>query len=679
MNATRRSSLISISVATLIAAVTSVYGLALFESRILEDTERTLKLAGQRLGHKVETVRAKVETTAAKFARSSKLNASFMTLDDLLYDQRERPWTAKKLQPKVSAQRELLDKQVSLALAKFPELGAAYIDLDRRVLLNRGTDLTVEKVYKPEEIKGLGKALKGQSAFLWLREGPRLLARVVMPFNDRYGQLAGVVLIEEVLKLDRALLSGFEYVVVDGDIMVAGTKPGLFRPNPKPTPNVMSVIAPGNADAYILGLGRVPLKPLLVDLERIGVVGVEVTLPDLDPSFRAWVYDDVSIAFAQLGGAQYTFLILLIFVAGLSIATIVNIEGTDPSIGLGELHEFALELKGLDEAPKVPGTLRGQVKLREIAEVLIAMKESSEVTGRSLAADHNDESPSYASAFPDPKERKKVDFAALDVDGFLGATRISADSLAFTPMEGVASRTQAERSPSPTTGSVTSPLTASPQSFDTITGFVADIDRAESIARTGGGAQSGIDSGGWDLLEGSEEFESVDEPSLGDQLSSISESPDHSSTSIMEVDPSLMEELQAKDPELSPPAAPPPVPADAEPAPTMVFQSIDEMIGAASGQASNAALGAPPIVVSSGVTTSERLNALEGDYRRTYEDFVALRKQCGENGVVRWEKFRQRLEESRRKVIDKHRCRDVSFQVYVKNGKAALKASPKNG
>ena len=139
-----------------------------------------------------------------------------------------------------------------------------------------------------------------------------------------------------------------------------------------------------------------------------------------------------------------------------------------------------------------------------------------------------------------------------------------------------------------------------------------------------------------------------------------------------------MKDLQAKDPELA--SAPPPMPADAEPAPTMVFSSIDEMIGTASSQNLQAAppVSAPPIVVSSGVTTSERLNSLEADYRRTYDDFVALRAQCGENGSVRWEKFRQRLEESRRKVIEKHRCRDVSFQVYVKNGKAALKASPKN-
>ena len=111
---------------------------------------------------------------------------------------------------------------------------------------------------------------------------------------------------------------------------------------------------------------------------------------------------------------------------------------------------------------------------------------------------------------------------------------------------------------------VTTPLKTPAQSFDTITGFVADIDRAQGAKATGG---SGIDSGGWDLLESPEL--TMPEDSSGSNQFAISESPDHSSTSIMEVDPALMKDLQAKDPELGG-AAPPPMPSDAEPAPTMV-------------------------------------------------------------------------------------------------------------
>ena len=53
-----------------------------------------------------------------------------------------------------------------------------------------------------------------------------------------------------------------------------------------------------------------------------------------------------------------------------------------------------------------------------------------------------------------------MDFAALDVDGFLGATRISADSLAFTPLEGIASQSSGSGGvgSSPRSGMVTTPL-----------------------------------------------------------------------------------------------------------------------------------------------------------------------------------------------------------------------------
>ena len=127
----------------------------------------------------------------------------------------------------------------------------------------------------------------------------------------------------------------------------------------------MRVIAPGNADAYILGARSGTISASACRPRKIlGLLGVEVSLPDLDSNFRAWVYDDISVAFAQLGGAQYTFLILLIFVAGLSIAAIVNTDVSDPSVGLGELHAFAGELEHAEDSPKIPGSLRGQVKLR---------------------------------------------------------------------------------------------------------------------------------------------------------------------------------------------------------------------------------------------------------------------------------------------------------------------------
>ena len=70
---------------------------------------------------------------------------------------------------------------------KTPDLRVAYVDLDSRVLLNRGTDLKVNKVYETKNVKGLEKGLAGKSEFIWLREGPRLVARNVMPLMTATG------------------------------------------------------------------------------------------------------------------------------------------------------------------------------------------------------------------------------------------------------------------------------------------------------------------------------------------------------------------------------------------------------------------------------------------------------------------------------------------------------------
>ncbi len=80
--------------------------------------------------------------------------------------------------------------------------------------------------------------------------------------------------------------------------------------------------------------------------------------------------------------------------------------------------------------------------------------------------------------------------------------------------------------------------------------------------------------------------------------------------------------------------------------------------------------GAPaPLLTPIGPDAGQSLRAL-------YDEFVRTRQSCGEAGDLSFEKFRGRLEESRAAVIARHQCKDVRFQVYVKNGKAAIKATP---
>ena len=82
--------------------------------------------------------------------------------------------------------------------------------------------------------------------------------------------------------------------------------------------------------------------------------------------------------------------------------------------------------------------------------------------------------------------------------------------------------------------------------------------------------------------------------------------------------------------------------------------------------------------------SSARLDAAsaeESEYdehvRATYDEYLATRQRCGEAvGSLTLERFRAKLDANRAQLIAKYSCRSARFSVYVKDGKAAIKATP---
>jgi hypothetical protein len=67
----------------------------------------------------------------------------------------------------------------------------------------------------------------------------------------------------------------------------------------------------------------------------------------------------------------------------------------------------------------------------------------------------------------------------------------------------------------------------------------------------------------------------------------------------------------------------------------------------------------------------------ESEWLGVYEDFIRTKKQCGEptDGLT-FEKFQHTLKKNRDALIQRHGCKRVRFSVYVKEGRASLKATP---
>lgn len=70
-------------------------------------------------------------------------------------------------------------------------------------------------------------------------------------------------------------------------------------------------------------------------------------------------------------------------------------------------------------------------------------------------------------------------------------------------------------------------------------------------------------------------------------------------------------------------------------------------------------------------------SAEDAHYKEVYEKFVQTRIDCGEDtSDLSYDRFVAKLLKNRQQIIEKHKARSVRFQVYAKDGKAALRALP---
>jgi hypothetical protein len=151
-----------------------------------------------------------------------------------------------------------------------------------------------------------------------------------------------------------------------------------------------------------------------------------------------------------------------------------------------------------------------------------------------------------------------------------------------------------------------------------------------------------------------------------------------------------------------PPPPPPPAPVRADPTPelhemqpeaTVMFQ-VPESLLAASAAPPPAPRAAPPPAATlddnrtvvaqvpqellAQVSPKNDVDAAdEAHYKEVYEKFVQTRIECGEDiSDLSYDRFVAKLLKNRQQIVEKHKARSVRFQVYAKDGKAALRALP---
>jgi hypothetical protein len=129
-------------------------------------------------------------------------------------------------------------------------------------------------------------------------------------------------------------------------------------------------------------------------------------------------------------------------------------------------------------------------------------------------------------------------------------------------------------------------------------------------------------------------------------------------------------------PKPPPPVAAPAPPPPARPAPPPPAPAAPLAADAPEDEEATMVGHVPPEVLAQ--ATGEHRAADEAkEWQTVYEDFIRTKKQCGEptDGLT-FEKFQHTLKKNRDALMQRHGCKRVRFSVYVKEGRASLKATP---
>lgn len=86
---------------------------------------------------------------------------------------------------------------------------------------------------------------------------------------------------------------------------------------------------------------------------------------------------------------------------------------------------------------------------------------------------------------------------------------------------------------------------------------------------------------------------------------------------------------------------------------------------------------ATPNPSSTGAVGVNAASEEEAYFKQVYEEFLAIKRTCGEStDNITYDRFAAKLKKNRQSLRDRYDCQEVRFRVYIKDGKAALKATP---
>jgi len=86
---------------------------------------------------------------------------------------------------------------------------------------------------------------------------------------------------------------------------------------------------------------------------------------------------------------------------------------------------------------------------------------------------------------------------------------------------------------------------------------------------------------------------------------------------------------------------------------------------------------APSEILAAASGPAKAVNDETAEWMTVYDEFLRTKKQCDEpTDGLSFDKFQNTLRKNRDALVQRHQCKRVRFSVYIKDGRASLKATP---
>lgn len=687
---------------TLVAAGIGVLcGIGTAHNQIVQNTKLLLKQHASGLSSAVESLRQHEAEAAAHLAMSKGLPSDLKAFKTAAASMANAPKFNERVKARLNALREKPWSHVTRWQTKWssPDTRVAFVDAGGVVLLSNSrrisvaTDLVDSKKPKLDKEKspdtsskdplsdksaGLSNeirtliqaALKGQGGSIGIAERGSIFWMAAAPILQE-NRLMGAVVTESKLKDLPPVPFGSACLLADG-IVGYGTAPEGFVLGLAGDMEEPHVVAKKRPRTSFLGLGTIPFGPLFVDSDTVGIWGVRFEIEQTPKAFGVALTDMTPVS-GDIASTQIWAIMLLLGVA--IVYTVVILlcsrklrQGVEQVSDFLSRHHLGIGTEKQLVERSVPSDL---VRLARLINTIVSGSRDVSAAGRSA------KSPTLDEVLHAQRASKEPDIPEFQLNGLAAAPAEQATPFGDTPFAGSSDSAPDNALDAndgyESMGDIAQAVVGSAENEEATQEPKPDSlpDVPDAMSALNQLAEQFPTALSWDKKEEQEvQTEGPAEPSLAVEPEAMPESttePSNKTPFDDLFDPAKTEEaasvLQDSNETPSTSVAP-----DGQAAMELQADDLPDTLAA-----DDTILGAD----SDGAGDPDAADSKQAAFHAVYDKFVSLRQQCGEStSELSFEKFSAKLENTRAAVLAKHQCQDVQFEVFEKNGKAALKAVP---